>query len=120
MIEFGDDIYYIDIKALDAAITPDKNWDKEKITEVEKKTHLDSKGEILSVEVIERIYNKGKEIDGAKYETIRMCLEILIDYDEETDDTLGVDRVLEKTPLSYKLAFNTLVKEGILKIKPQS
>lgn len=115
MIEFGGEIYYIDIKALDDAITPNKDWAVGRVTDIEKKTTLNPDGSIASVEVIERTYNKVKEIDAAKYDTLRMCIEILIDYDEEADDTLGVDRVLDKTPLSYKMAFNTLMKEGILK-----
>lgn len=117
MIEFGDKIYFIDINALDRVICPDKNWATKKITDVEVKTVKDEKGNIVGTETIEKTYNKGKEIDGAKYDVLRMCIEILIDYDEESDDTLGSERALSKTPLSYKLAFNTLMNEGILKEK---
>jgi hypothetical protein len=47
---------------------------------------------------------------------IRLMMEILMDGTEETDDdTLGADRALEKTSLSYKIAFNTLYNYGILK-----
>jgi hypothetical protein len=45
-------------------------------------------------------------------------IEVLIDYDDEdSDTTLGVERALDKTPLAYKIAFNTLYNYGILKEK---
>jgi hypothetical protein len=37
------------------------------------------------------------------------------DVEEEKDDSLGLDRVLEKRPLSYRIAFNTLLEYNILK-----
>jgi hypothetical protein len=44
-------------------------------------------------------------------------VEILLDFEDESDASLGAERALEKTPLSYKLAFNTLYNYGILKEK---
>ena len=46
-----------------------------------------------------------------------MMIETLIDYDDESDTSMGAERALDKTPLSYKLAFNTLYHYGILKEK---
>jgi len=116
MIEFGGVTYYLDINALDKAICPDKN-NKKKIVDIEKTTVTNEKGDVVGVETTEKTYSNGNEINGAKYDILRMCIETLIDYDDETDDTLGSDRALSKTPLSYKLAFNTLLNEGILKEK---
>lgn len=117
MIEFGGIFYYLDFDALDSLICSDKAWKAGKVTDVEVKTVTDENGKVIGKEKFEKTYYKGKEIDGAKYDIIRMCIEVLIDYDEDVDDALGSDRALSKTPLSYKLAFNTLIKEGILKEK---
>ncbi len=114
MIEFGGIIYFIDLKQLDKAITPDPKWETKKITEIEVKTVTDSEGKVVGTEKLEKTFNKGKEIDAVKYEVLRQCIEVLIDYDAETDESLGAERALGSTPLSYKLAFNTLIKEGIL------
>jgi hypothetical protein len=39
-----------------------------------------------------------------------------MDGTEETDDTsLGAERALDKTSLSFKIAFNTLFTYGVLK-----
>ena len=63
-------------------------------------------GKITGSEITEVSRDRGREIDGAKYEMIRLMMEILMDGTEETDDdTLGADRALEKTSLSYKIAF---------------
>lgn len=115
MIEFGGKVYVIDMNKLDKVITPDLKWENKKVSEVEVKTVRNSEGEIIGTETIEKTYNKNKEIDAIKYEGLRMCIEVLIDYDEEMDETLGSERALAKAPLSYKLAFNTLLHEGILK-----
>jgi predicted Rossmann fold flavoprotein len=59
-----------------------------------------------------------KEIDFTKFELLRTMLDVVIDYmGEETDTSLGAERDLESTPLSYKIAFNTLYNYGILKEK---
>jgi hypothetical protein len=44
-----------------------------------------------------------------------MCLEILFTFSEELDDDLWIARALAKTPISFKMAFNTLLSYGILK-----
>jgi hypothetical protein len=117
MIEFGGILYYIDVNALDKAITPTNVKPTDKITMTETKVVKNGEGVIIGTEEVQTSSLRGKEIDGAKYDIIRMMLETLIDYDEETDDSLGADRALEKTPLAYKLAFNTLYNYGILKEK---
>jgi hypothetical protein len=117
MIEFGGIIYYIDIDALDKAITPKGSKPTDMVTLFEKKEVFGPDGVSNGVELNETKSVRGKEIDGPKYDVIRMMIEVLIDYDEETDTTMGVDRALGKTPLSVKLAFNTLYNYGILKEK---
>ena len=77
----------------------------------------DGDGNILAIEEYETSAPRGKEIDTAKFEVIRTMLEIVLDYEDESDTSLGAERALEKMPLSYKLAFNTLYNYGILKEK---
>jgi hypothetical protein len=117
MIEFGGVIYYIDIEALSKAISPTGNKPNDKIVDIKTKTFINSSGEIVNQTKSEFITERGKEIDATKYEIIRLMIETLIDYSEEIDDSLGYERALQKTPLSYKLAFNTLYENGILKEK---
>lgn len=116
MIEFGGSVYYIDIDALEKAIKPNGVNLNDKIIEREEKMVLDKDNNVVNTEVTEVTRERGREIDGAKYEMFRLMIEILMDSTEETDDTtLGAERALEKTSLSYKIAFNTLYNYGILK-----
>jgi hypothetical protein len=118
MIEFGGSIYYIDLDALEKTIIPRGVDPTEKIIEREEKVHVDADNKIVHTDIIEVSRERGREIDGAKYEMIRLMMEILMDGAEETDDdALGAERALEKTSLSYKIAFNTLYNYGILKEK---
>ncbi len=88
MIEFGGNIYYIDMEALEKVIKPIGIEPTDKIIEREEKIILDGKNNLVSTEVVEVSRDRGREIDGAKYEIIRLMLEILMDGTEETDDQL--------------------------------
>lgn len=117
MIEFGGVVYYIDIDALTKVISPTGVKPTDKITDTRIKVTKDANGKIIKTTTSEFSAERGKEIDGTKYDIIRLMIETLIDYSEEIDDSLGSERALEKTPLAYKLAFNTLYENGILKEK---
>jgi hypothetical protein len=118
MLEFGDSVFYIDLKAFDKAITiiDGKNPDDVN-AEIEQKTTLNEKNEIVMSEVFNRTSPRSKEVDATKYDLLKTFIEYIIDYEGESDDTLGADRALAQTPLGYKIVFNTLIKENILKEK---
>jgi hypothetical protein len=44
---------------------------------------------------------------------IKMCVERVLSEYEEDDESMGVFGK-EKTPMSFKIAFNTLIKYGII------
>ncbi len=116
MLEFGESIYYIDLKAFDTAISI--NYGKsETTTETEEKSTIDEKGNVKLVEKYSKTTPKSKEIDATKYDLLKTLLEYIIDYDEISDDTLGAERALGQTPFPFKLAFNTLYNQGIIKEK---
>jgi hypothetical protein len=117
MIEFGGTIYYIDLGALDKALAPAGIKPNDIVKTNEKKIIKDGDGNITSIEEYESSALRGKEIDAAKFEVIRTMIEVILDYEDESDASLGSERALETTPLSYKLAFNTLYNYGIIKEK---
>jgi len=118
MIEFGGNIYYIDVEALENTIKPIGAKGSKKIIEKETKTYADENGKVLSIEITEVERERPREIDATKYDILRVMIEILMDATEDTDDdSLGAERALDKTSLGYKIAFNTLYNYGILKEK---
>ena len=55
------------------------------------------------------------EIDIFLYEIIKMCLErVLNDYDNQDDDDDLSRFVKKEKSISFKIAFNTLIKNNIL------
>jgi len=114
MIEFGGRIYCIDVEAFDSLISPELDGNKR--VETHKKTYLDGEGKVISVEINEIISEKVREVNAAKYDLFRTMIDVVLDDsgEDELDDTLGADRGLEKTSLSFKIAFNTLYDNGIL------
>lgn len=53
------------------------------------------------------------EINIFKYEMIKICLERVLDEPSEVDEELGMVAE-EGLPVSFKIAFNTLIKYEIL------
>jgi hypothetical protein len=115
MIEFGGVVYYLDLTAFEKALKITGEQTNDKIVVKEVIEHKDNTGTIIKTEIKETTNERGREIDATKYEVIRLMLEVLMEFNEETDETLGSERALDKAPLSHKLAFNTLYNYGILK-----
>ena len=113
MLEIGGIEYVIDLDKLEKVITSSNS--KKTITETETKQILDEKGELIGSEVYTKEYERVREIDMAKYDTIRTLFEVILTTNEEVDDDLGLERGLAKLPLPFKLSFNTLIKYGIIK-----
>jgi hypothetical protein len=112
MIEFGNVFYSIDLDAYENAIKIKDSDPTESVT----KTCLNSDGDVVSKEILETKKERTLEVDSTKYELIRALLEVVLDdVEDDMDDSLGSDRALAKRPLSYRIAFNTLLTYGILK-----
>jgi len=112
LIDIGGTIFTIDLDTFGKLLTTSKD---DKGVETETKTNYDEEGKQIGTTVISREYDKGPEIDGPKYDVIRMCLEIIFTFQEELDDSLGFENAMSKTPVSFKMAFNTLLSYGIIK-----
>lgn len=117
MIEFGGVVYYIDIDALQKVCSPKGLKPTDIVTTKDIKTVTNEENKIVGTETIESSRERGADIEVVKYDTIRLLLETVIDYSEDIDDSMGADRALEKTDISFKLAFNTLYNYGIIKEK---
>jgi hypothetical protein len=116
MVEFGNSVYYIDLKAFDKAITLTDRAEHSSIDKECKQT-INEEGKIIITEIFERTSPKSKEIDGTRYDLLKTFIEYIIDSEEVSDDTLGADRALAEASFGYKIVFNTLYKEGIIKEK---
>jgi hypothetical protein len=115
MIEFGGITYIIDFKAMDALIGSEESLKAQSVTETDIVEVFNEDNETpQSKTVSTRTYQKGMEIDGAKYDTLRLMFEAVMSFNEDIDTSLGMERALSSAPLSFKLAFNTLLHYGIL------
>jgi len=118
LTDIGGQLFTIDLESFTSQLTVTKTDDGGKILrgyETETKVNYDNEGKPTGTTVITRDYDKGTEIDGPKYDVVRMCLEILMTYNDEVDDTLGFENAMGKTSIAFKMAFNTLINYGILK-----
>jgi hypothetical protein len=65
-------------------------------------------------EIVDEYGNSSTEINVFKYDLVKMCIDRVLNEYDETDENIGVFAQKE-TSLSFKMAFNTLIKGGILK-----
>lgn len=113
MIEFGGIQFFIDINKIGTVIALKKNNDDTTIIETETTTDIED-GLTTTTKTKQIVTNNTKDVDNIKYDVIKTMIEVLVDNDDELDDTLGTQRALSSTSLGYKLAFNTLYNCGIL------
>lgn len=117
MLEYGDTTYIIDLAALDKAITIYSGLEGKVVTDKTTLNSYDAAGDLIGYEVNESSTRQTKEIDGAKYDLLKTFIEYLMEYTNDADTTLGAERALDKSSLGFKIVFNTLLNEGIIKEK---
>lgn len=110
MLSFGGKIFKIDINKIDEIIRVNNPEISE---EIEEKVITDKDGNTVT-ETTKTTMPRSREINAAKYESIRGFLEVVLIYNEEVDDALGIDRAFLEAPMSFKLAFNTLLDYDII------
>jgi hypothetical protein len=110
MLSFGGKIFKFDLDNIDKLIRVNNPEISE---ELEERTVTDEEGNIIT-EVIRKRMPRSREIDAARYESIRGFMEVLLVYNEEIDDTLGFDRAFSEATIAFKMAFNTLLDYGII------
>lgn len=115
VLEIAGVAYYIEFDNIEKILTStDSDLEARDVEELETKiTNIN--GGVERTEITTKKYHKGREVDLSRYETYRMLIEILLTYHEELDDALGLEVAMQNAPLSFKIAFNTLVRYGILK-----
>src|ERR1044072_4432378 len=105
MLDFGNAQYYFDLDALDKAVTI-KTGKDQVYSESETKTTKSMPHDGTTHTVVEdfiRTIPQIKEIDSVKYDLIRYFIEVVVDTEDGGDDTLGIDRALDKMAFGYKL-----------------
>lgn len=111
-IEIGGIEYVIDFDAISNLL----NIDEKEVVEVDKREYFDGEGKLIKTEVRTNTFTKPKEYDATKYNLLNILFEILLTYNEEIDDVLGLDRALSQAPIPFKISYNTLIENKILKI----
>ena len=102
MLQFLGENYYVDFKSLEDEVNiPKSDEGKEIIPEKETEDSTDD--------------NFSQHISVVKFETIKMMLEVVLTEREEMDDNLGIRGSSKSLSIPFKIAFNTLLRHGIIK-----
>jgi hypothetical protein len=115
LIDIGGNSYRINLEKMSELLVSDKSLEAGEVVEKEEKEKTDVDGKVTKT-VTTRTYPKSKEFDAARFDVLGSMFQIVLSYNEEADDTLGVDRILDSSPIPFKIAYNTLLSYGILEI----
>ena len=104
MVDIFGKSYYIDLDGI-----TDKCRKKRKITP-------DIPDRVEGIEIDDELTdgNESQDVQAInifKYELIKLCIERILMEDNETDEKMGAFTTI---PISFKIAFNTLIKNEIL------
>lgn len=113
LLDFGGRYYIMDFDAASDSMMLESEIKEEFETETYFK--IDENGNDVPIHKTVRSKPKSREINVTKYELLRWLATIVLDDDLIVDDTLGIDHALKNASLSFKMAFNTLVANGIIK-----
>ena len=117
MLEFGDSVYYLDIKAFEKAVSA-ITTSNQSVLNIEEKETFDAAGNKEKFEIIRSISPNVKAIDSVRFDIFKTFIEYLVDYSDVDAEALGnSEKFFDEASLGYKIIFNTLLKEGILKEK---
>ena len=84
-------------------------------TETNTTVTYDATGAIQHTEVETFKPIKKDELDGPKFDTVRLMFDELFRYELPSDDNfLDFDTIISKMPLGFKIAFNTLLHYDLL------
>lgn len=115
LLTVGGQNYFIDFANIEKVLSSGNSggFKGGMITETEiNETYEEGKEMPSTKVVITRTFHKSKEVDGFRYETIRNMIDILL----TTEDVEDLKGGLGSQPISFKIAFNTLIEYGILNI----
>jgi hypothetical protein len=110
LLEILGEEYYLDIENISSSIKLKTTIEDLLESDEELEETLDDNGD--SEGVIR--YNKSDLIDMTKWEIIKTCIEVVFNENEIPDDGLGI-KGSKHLSLPFKLAFNTLIKNKIIK-----
>lgn len=113
MLDFGGSVYFLDVNKFTELIKMDHpNGDV--IIESVTKEIKDEKGKTITSEVVTTKRERDMYIQQTMYELFREMIDIVLSETDEMDEELGSERALNKSDISYKISFNTLIHYGIL------
>lgn len=113
MLDFGGSVYYLNVNKFTELIKMDHPNGNEIIESVTKEIK-DDKGKTITSEIITTKKERDMYIQQTMYELFREMIDIVLNESDDMDEELGSNRALDKTTISYKIAFNTLIHYGIL------
>ena len=102
MLQFLGENYYVDFESLESQVNIPKSDNKEVIISEDKDEDKDEDKFLQHISVV-------------KFETIKMMLEVVLTEREEMDDNLGIRGSSKSLSIPFKIAFNTLLRHGIIK-----
>lgn len=113
LIEIGGCKFILDVQAISDSV---KSGNRATTSVTRISEQKGANGNTIGVTTVEtETTDSGVEVDVTKFEMINNLINTLLLSELDEDNGLGAAHILAKAPMSFKLAFNTLISMGIIK-----
>jgi len=109
MFDIAGSNYYFDLDELSQYIRVERTESVEDILKEAKKEMSDNP------ENVEEIDPNTQIVDVTKWETLKVMIECVLNDHGPIDEAMGFQKLSDQLPIPFKLSFNTLLKNKIIK-----
>jgi len=114
LFEIAGEEFYFDLKSISDFVKVDEEEDKSFEDLLQKEG---SKPQETGEEKVEEIYyeSQGPMVDVTKWELTKGLMEAVLSENNIVDETMGIAKLEGQLSISFRLAFNTLIKHKLIK-----
>ena len=118
LFEIAGEEFYFDLKSISDFVRVDEEDDKSFEDLLKKEEEIPPSENDGEDEIIESVYiePQGPMVDVTKWELTKGLIEAILSENNVVDETMGIAKLEGQLSISFRIAFNTLIKHKLIKI----
>lgn len=114
LFEIAGEEFYFDLKSISDFVRVDEEEDKSLEDLLKKEGEKPEENENENVEAV-YYEHQGPMVDVTKWELTKGLIEAVLSENNVVDETMGIAKLEGQLSISFRLAFNTLIKHKLIK-----
>lgn len=118
LFEIAGEEFYFDLKSISDFVRVDEEDDKSLEDLLKKEEEIPPSENEGEDEMVESVYiePQGPMVDVTKWELTKGLIEAILSENNVVDETMGIAKLEGQLSISFRIAFNTLIKHKLIKI----